>query len=78
MSPRGRVRMLGIARWHRYQAPKACVRTTRSNSAGSVFFTVLPRLAMPALLIRMSTKPKSLTTASTIVWQASRLSTEAA
>ena len=43
-------------------APNACVRQTRSISAGSVSATVWPRDAMPALFTRMSTAPKSAST----------------
>src|SRR5205807_1259847 len=59
MSPRGRVRMLGSTSWHRWWAPRAWTRTTRSSSAGSVSTTEVPLLAMPELLIMMSTWPKS-------------------
>ena len=58
-------------------APNACAATTRIISAGSVSATVLPFDAMPALHTRMSTGPKSATTASTIAAHASASVTEA-
>ena len=55
MSPRGCVRIDGSTSLLHAHAPNACVRSTRSTSAGSVSATLWPRDAMPALLTRMST-----------------------
>ena len=53
-----------------YHDPKACVRTTRSISAGSPSPTVLPREAMPALLTRMLIGPRRSSACATIASQA--------
>ena len=50
MSPRGRVRIVGRTNFEHDHAPKACVRTTRSSSAGSVSATVCPRDALPGVV----------------------------
>ena len=77
MSPRVRVRIDGSTAWLRWWAPRAWVRTTRSSSSGSVSATLRPRLAMPALFTRMSTKPKSATAAATMARPSSRDPTSA-
>ena len=53
-----------------YQEPKACVRSTRSISAGSPSPTVFPREAMPALLTRMLIGPSRSSACSAIASQA--------
>ena len=66
MSPRGRVRIDGSAARQATWAPTAWVRSRRSTSSTSVSATDRPRLAIPALFTRMSTKPKSATADATI------------
>ncbi len=77
MSPRGRSRMPGSTSLDSANEPNVWMRQTRSNSAGSVFTTEWPRLAMPALLTRMSMAPKSARAAATIASSSSQESTDA-
>src|ERR1035441_10454183 len=58
-SPRGRPRMDGSSDLQRRNALWTWVRMSRSTSVRSVSTTERPRLATPALQIRMSTAPKS-------------------
>ena len=69
--------MDGTTRRQRWWAPKAWMATTRSTSAGSVSTTVWPRLAMPAECTRVSTGPKSSSTAATMASSSARDSTDA-
>ena len=55
----------------------AWVARTRVTSPGSVSATDRPRDAMPALFTRMSTKPKSARTASTMAASCAASSTDA-
>ena len=81
MSPRpcwaARARRWGIATRDRWCGPNAWVVTTRIISSGSVSATARPRDAMPALHTRVSSPPRSDTTASTIAAHAAGSSTDA-
>src|SRR5664279_3231924 len=71
-------RMAGTSALHRRKALVTWVRISRSTSPSSVSTTVFPRLAILALHTRVSTVPKSATTASARPSAASGSSTDAA